>query len=333
MHYIPINLQTILGMGNSDPFHVFAIPIDAKVAQVMTYTSDLYLPGIYKHHKLSDRNTASFQAFKEIIAFLHDEYTAYPHLARIAAVMHKSSAESSSVSESVKYKTEGIAALRKRLICPSSLLDPKTPTAVLLFLTAELYDGNLEAALVHARILAHILENGTFAIDFWFLFKGLYHYVQRACSSLVRPAFDLEAWLPQQFASLFLAKTPLMPDDTTHESHGLVDVSIKYSSIRPLMLEARYCRDLSQRISQDEMLANNQINWYLGCRTIACVGRTINHYLDSRLSMKKQEIFDRASVAEPKHISVWLCFLYFAVKRRWTHSRLERRTPSSARTI
>lgn len=291
------NPQTFVDVGNSDPFHAFAIPIDARVAHVMTYTSDLYLPGIYRHHKLSDRKAASVQAFDEIVAFLHDECTAYPHLARIAAVMPKESAQIGSVSQSVKYKTKGLAALRKKLMSSNSLLDPKIPASALLFLTAELYDGHLEAASFHARILVHILEADTITIDFWFLFKVIYHDVQRACLSLVRPALDLETWLPQKFAALSLTTTLLTPDGAIDELHRPVDSSVTSSTIRALILEARYCRDTRLLITQDQTLANNQTNWSLGCRTMACVGRTISCYLDSRALMKKYENLYRTGVS------------------------------------
>lgn len=167
-----IHPQTILTMGNSDPFHAFAIPIDAGVAHVMTYTSDVYLPGIYRHHKLSDQRAATSQAFDEITAFLHDECTAYAHLARIVAVMPQNSVKPGSTSLSVMYKHKGLLTLRKKLIHPDSLLDPKIPAAILLFLTAELYDGNLEASSFHARILAHILETDVIAMSLWFMFKA-----------------------------------------------------------------------------------------------------------------------------------------------------------------
>lgn len=284
--------QTILGKGNSDPFHAFAVPIDARVAHVMAYTSDLYLPGIYRHHNLADRKAASTQAFNEIIAFLHDECTAYPHLARIVAVMPRGSAESISTSQSVMFKTKGLISLRKRLMSPDSLFDPKTSASVLLFLTAELYDGNLEAASFHARILAHILQTGVLPVDFWFLFKALYHDMQRACLSLVRPAFDLETWVPKQFNSVCFTAISRMSDAVICESHRQLDASITNPIMKALIIEARYCRDIRLLISEDQRLAKNQMNWYFGCRTMACVGGLVNHYLDSRGLMEKYREID-----------------------------------------
>jgi hypothetical protein len=288
--------QSILTMGNSDPFHAFAIPVDAGVAHVMTYTSDVYLPGIYRHHNLSDQRAANSQAFDEITAFLHDECTAYAHLARIVAVMPGNSAKPGSTSLSVMYKNKVLLTLRKRLMHPDSLRDPKIPAAILLFLTAELYDGNLEASSFHARILAHILETGLVDMNLWFLFKALYHDTQRACLSLARPAFDLETWLPRQFASLCLTNMPLKPDEVIHETRGQLDASIMNSSMKGLISEARYCRDAGLLMSEDQRLAHNQMNWYLGCRMMACVGGTVNHYLDSRDMIRKEEDLDQTSL-------------------------------------
>jgi hypothetical protein len=278
----PPSPQTLLQTGNSDPFHAFAIPITARVAQVMSYTSTLYLPGIYRHHDVTDRAAASAQAFDEIVAFLHDPSTAYPHLARIMAVMPQRSE-----SESAAFKMKGLTSLRKRLMHPDSLVDPRTSASVLLFLTAEVYDGNLEAAAFHARILAHLMQSGTVSMDFWFLFKVMYHDVQRACLGLSRPAFDLEGWVPQQFSLLCFATAVEMPE-VVHET--CVDASITDPRIRAIFSEARYCRNVSLQVAKAKP-ANNQASWGFGCRTIACVGRIVNYYLDSKEFMDKCENF------------------------------------------
>lgn len=102
-----------------------------------------------------------------------------------------------------------------------------------------------------------------------------------------------------------------MPDQITYQRHGVTDVSIGNSNIRSLILEAKYCRDLTLLMAQDETLAYNQMNWYLGCRTMACVGKTTNHYLDSRLLMEKQEMIDRAGAGAARtEAYVSLALLY-----------------------
>jgi hypothetical protein len=74
---------TILRKGNSDPFQAFTIPIDAEVANMMTYTKDLYLPGVYRDATAPEIRAAGTQEMAEIISFLHDETTDHSPLARL----------------------------------------------------------------------------------------------------------------------------------------------------------------------------------------------------------------------------------------------------------
>lgn len=288
-----IHPLTILRKGNSDPFQAFAIPIDARVAYMMTYTKDLYLPGVYRDGNSPEIRAAGAQEMAEMVSFLHDETTAYCHLARIVAAMPKSSTGPDFVSQSLIFKVKGVASLRKRLLNSDALKDPRTSTSILLFLTAELYEGNLEAAAFHAKMIAHLLQEGIIPVDFWFLFKVVYHDMQRACLALSRSAFDLETWVPQKFAPFYMMAMEKMQKEVLHEAcEKLVDASVTDPTMKSLLTEAFHCGAVFMLSLRDQKFATRQIVFYLRCRVTVFMGRLINHYLDSIALMEKDEWWD-----------------------------------------
>jgi hypothetical protein len=184
--------QTILYKGNSDPFQTFAVPIDARLAELLAYTRDMYLPEIFTHVNAPDVGAAVTGAMAETVTFLHDECTVYGHIAKIAAVMPRGSVAPELASQIPSFKVKGLASLRKKLMNPESLLEAKTSASMLLFLTAELYEGNLEAAATHGKMIAHLLQTRAIPLNFSFLFSALHDDTQRAYFALSRPAFDVK---------------------------------------------------------------------------------------------------------------------------------------------
>jgi len=100
---------------------------------------------------------AGAQEYTEIVSFLHDECTAYAHLAGVGAVTPRGISGPNFVPQVIMFRLKGIVLLRIKLLDPETVKDPKTLASVLLFLTTTLYEGNLEAACSHAKMIAHLL--------------------------------------------------------------------------------------------------------------------------------------------------------------------------------
>ena len=304
--------QTILRKGNSDPFQAFAIPIDARLADLLAYTRDKYLPEIFTHVNAPDVQAAVVGAFAETITFLHDECTAYGHIAKVAAVMPKGSMASELASQIPLFKLKGLASLRKKVTNSASLLDAKTSASMLLFLTAELYEGNLEATATHARMIAHLLQTQMIPLNFLFLFSALYDDTQRACFALTRPSFDVKTWLPQQLGPLGVTAVEKMALRITAEMCGPVDASIRSSSMRAIIAEANSCSAIALLTSKDKHeSSDNQATFHFGCRRLACMGTIINHYIDSRGRIRQMSSKDLEAMRNARmEAQVCLALLY-----------------------
>jgi hypothetical protein len=186
-------------------------------------------------------------------------------------------------------KMKGLALLRKKLTKPHLIVDPKTSASMLLFLTAELYEGNLEAVSYHARMIAHLLQTGIIPLDFLFLFSAMYDDTQRASFTLSRPSFDVRTWVPQQLGSAEFTNKVL--GQIIADACGPVDVSMKSLSMRAIIMEANHCSAIALLMlaSKDRIYTDNQTTFRFGCRRLACIGTIINHYVDSRETMKRSK--------------------------------------------
>ena len=304
--------QTILRKGNSDPFQAFAIPIDARLADLLAYTRDKYLPEIFTHVNAPDVQAAVVGAFAETITFLHDECTAYGHVVKVAAVMPKGSIAPELASQIPVFKLKGLASLRKKVTNSASLLDARTSASMLLFLTAELYEGNLEATATHARMIAHLLQTQIIPLNFLFLFSALYDDTQRACFALSRPSFDVKTWIPQQLGRLGVTGVEKIASQVVAELCGPVDASIKSSSMRAIIAEANSCSAIALLTSKEKHeITDNQATFRFGCRRLACMGSIINHYIDSRERTRQMKSKDPEVVRNARmEAQVCLASLY-----------------------
>lgn len=287
---VQVHPQTILGKGNSDPFQAFAISIDAPMADLLAYSRFKYLPEIFSHVNAPDVPAAVIRAFAETIEFLHDECTMYPQIAKIAAVMPKGSIAPEILSQIPVFKMKGLALLRKKLTNPDSTMDLRSSASMLLFLTAELYEGNLEAASVHARMIAHFLQTRIIPLNYLFLFSAMYDDTQRASFTLSRPAFDPK-WVQQQLTLLDFTTIERLAGRSIAEACGPVDASITSPSLKAIVTEANHCSAVALLTSKStaQIYTDNQLTYRFGCRRLACIGTIINRYIDSREIMRRNK--------------------------------------------
>lgn len=289
---------TVLHKGNSDPFNALSVPIDARVASMIAYAIDVHLPVLSRqlHSRwwgvrfAAQDRAVEAQEMAEMVSFLHDECTAYSYLARIIAVLIKDFGRTDLVPESLFLRAKSMALLRTRLANPHVLADPRTSIYLLLFLTTEVYSGNFEAAACHAKMIAYLLQQGTIPVDNWYLFKAIRYDVERACFSLSRSAIDLEVWVPQQLAPLYLNLTAKMPKEVLHEAVGKrIDTSVTNPVMRSILTEVSHCSTVFALTLRDQAFATRETIFYLRCRVSVCMGRLVNHYVDSVTLLERNQ--------------------------------------------
>lgn len=114
--------------------------------------------------------------------------------------------------------------------------------------------------------------------------------MQRTCLAFSRSAFDLDTWVPQQFAPWYSALTAEMPSEVLYEAcEKRVDASVAAPIMRSIMTEAAHCLAVFVLTRKDETFAVAKIFVYLRCRVTVCIGRLINHYLDSVALMERDK--------------------------------------------
>jgi hypothetical protein len=82
-------------------------------------------------------------------------------------------------------------------------------------------------------------ESIYFPLDFMFLFSAMYDDTQRASYTLSRPSFDVKTWVPQQLGSAEFTNKVL--GQIIADACGLVDASMKGSSMRAIITETNQC--------------------------------------------------------------------------------------------
>lgn len=305
-----------MGKGNSDPFGVFAIPIDSKVNALMKYTRDVYLPGI--QGDLNNPGSPAVQReWAECVTFLQDECLAFAHLARIASIVASDAdllvRNPTFKTQALVLKSKTMTILQHRLV--ESLHDARAYNTILMLLNAELYTRNLDAAKYHAAVLARLLQTRSVKTDPIFLFKILYHDTQRAAMSLTRPSFDFQQWIPDTFNPVFI--DPIieqLPDDISPEELAEdIDSSMNdFPALKHMLATLKHCLSLSLLGFKDPTYATLPIVMYGRITATLTMGRLINHYLDSAEVL---EYVDDASSQIQAYISLTTLLWMRAVSR------------------
>lgn len=282
--YGNISPLSLVREGNSDPFGVFEVPIDPIVNALMKYTRDIYLPGI--QGDLNNPGSPAVQReWTECVTFLQDECLAYAHLTRIASIVASDrdllAGTSAFQTQALVLKSKTMTILRERLI--KSLYDASACKIILMLLNAEIYARNLDAAKVHAVVLARLLQSGSVTTDPIFLFKILYHDTQRAVMSLSRPSFDFKHWIPAIFNPIFIdGIIEQIPYDISPEMLSAdIDPSMdEFPALKRIIATLKHCLLLSLLGFKDPNYATLPIVTYGRVTATMAMGRLINHYLD-----------------------------------------------------
>lgn len=280
-----ISPLSLVQEGNSDPFSVFAIPIDRHVNELMKYTRDVYLPGI--QGDLNNPGSPAVQReWTECVTFLQDECLASAHFTRIASIVASDTDHQDSnhifQTQALVLKSKTMTILRQRLI--QSIYDASACNTILMLLNEELYARDLEAAKVHAVVLARLLQSDFVTTDPTFLFKILYHDAQRAVMSLSRTSFDFEDWIPAKFNPIFIGPIQEhLPYDISPEKLSEdIDPSMdEFPVMKNIIIGLKHCLLLSLLGFKDPKYATLPIVMYGRVSATMAMGRLVNYYLDA----------------------------------------------------
>jgi hypothetical protein len=292
-----------LRQGNSDPFATFPVAISSKINAFMTYTRELYLPGILRD-ALNREAVIDVESHEwaDCVSALQDSVTAYAYLARIAAAMtpfDQKTKKSNFGTQLLVFKSKGTGLLRKRI--ESGEIDHMTVVAMSCYHLAAVHAHEYTAARSHARALVQIFQRGDVPTDHMILHRTIAQDGQMATTTLERPAVDVEGWVSetmiQHFASVLNTLPPFMSLEASSKD---LDASIENTRLRDVLGRLRQCLVLSMLMEQDPMYATFEYKHYVRYVVNSSCMTLVNHYLDSRDHLDVDQK-PRASPARAHH--------------------------------
>ena len=229
-------LLTILQRGNSDPFNVFAVSIDAKANEMMTFLRNIIQPALEGGAGRADWYTYDWETS---VSFLGDKLTALAQFTLIAVAMHSKDSRRISVDgiQALSLQSQSIALLRAR-VTESRITEYNTYHGVFLLLLAEVFSRNFPAALVHTSLLAGLLQSGQIQENFHFVWWTLACDYQRAAMSRTRLCFDIQGWVPEFFEPFWHKAMIHLQSQTTEITTGL-NHTIDDEDLRSICVDIR----------------------------------------------------------------------------------------------
>lgn len=286
--YFPV-LSKVLTLGNSDPFHAFAIQIGPTDNFYLKYYHLTVIPQLYT---IQNRRWTSSLASNERNACLNslgDEAAAYSLLARNAAIhsIQSGPERTTSLTTVFKYQARAHAALRKKL---TSLDETATNNDAVIYETMRatyllaITDLLLKtsSAKVHLSALCELFTRYVSVkrarIDQPKFLFPFYVDIQYACTTLSRPMLDILKWFPA-IESFSYSKWHVPDKSFSHDIHpDIEDEKVRRMII--LKREGQYVhRDLNDhQFDADDL---KYVSFAIHSRNIWFQGVILNVALDA----------------------------------------------------
>jgi hypothetical protein len=269
----------------------------------MTYTRELYLPGILRDALNREAVIeVESQEWADCVSALQDSVTAYAHLSRVAAAMtpfDQKTQRSNFGTQLLVFKSKGTGLLRQRI--ESGEIDDRTVLAMSCYHLAAVHAHEYTAARSHARALIQIFQRGDVPTDYMILHRTIAQDGQMATATLERPALDLEGWVSETMTQHFTPILNTLPPFMSLEASSKdLDVSIEDARLRDVLGRLRQGLVLSMLMEQDPAYATFEHKHYIRYVVNSSCMTLVNHYLDSRAHLDLDQNH-RASAARGYH--------------------------------
>lgn len=199
----------VLWKGNSDPFNVFAIPIDCETNQMLVFFRDVVLPTVESVNPGWVELESISHEWNNAQLFLCDEMAASALLARLAATMPSDGALN---MRALSYKLRCMTMLRART-ANNEITDFNTYHTINILLGVEGYTRDCAAAHVHAMVLARLLQRNLIQENIQFVIRAFYYDYHRAAMSNTPLVFDIKRWIPGYFYPCWRRVLDHLPTD------------------------------------------------------------------------------------------------------------------------
>lgn len=197
----PVSPVSMVGKGNSDPFHVYSIAIGPAENQLLSLYRDIVLPSLYHLHvdkkglNDSNLNDLAERDWLDNVAGLEERGTALGTLARFGAMAARSNMGMLLVG--LKYLGQSTRVLRDKVSRRQELDNRADCLHINMLFDTENINGNHAGALAHGKMLLHIFKQQwkQQRLDYKLLLYQLHNDLQFTATFLTRPIFDEGDWL------------------------------------------------------------------------------------------------------------------------------------------
>lgn len=283
---LPIHPVTLLQKGNSDPFSSKAIPITAEINELLMFHESNVLPLIVACREAYGVSaSAPKENWHDSFPEMHDECTAYGLLARTAVVMSRSAAPGSRVAvQSLTYKRKTYGLLRARLTeSENPLVMSQVYTIVVSMLIGAVFEDALDEAAIHIKMLKHLLythsSRADKTVDLATLLAVSCFDFHRASKALIRPIFDFDGWLADQFRPGWQQALKDLPALSGQAEIGL-ERSINDEKLRGLFITIREILEIRAIVMADPSISVGATQMSVAQWMLVSQGQLINRYLD-----------------------------------------------------
>lgn len=235
-----------LQLGNSDPFHSYAIPIGPAESFILNQ----YLESVSLQFNQTDPKTCLISAFSRryYVQCLQSEAAAYGLLARNATVMGQTclnqyAPDSLSI---IRYLARGQAALQRQL---ALINGDETPEMVYAVMWAASFLATIELTLGRSNVHIHVhavcalveryVDLLAEKLDPMNVLYPIYVTFGIVSMTLTRPVFDMESWFPRTFRASWLKVETTYTDKFSSMTGSLIHSDIQDSLLQDFIISQR----------------------------------------------------------------------------------------------
>ena len=277
--------STILKRGQSDPFNTLAVEVTPEANEILSFFRENVILSFYSTRWNKSKAAVVAMHWQTAVQTLHDRGSALGWLGRNGQILSIVSNDKRVKYAALRYTAQSTAILRERLEQAVELSDTDQWHISMLWGT-EIIFQNLDAALLHGKMLRRIVENqarkGTLDL---IAFRFILYYDINLCTMLMaRSVFDYFDWVPDKYQRLEPLATRFMvfpPNNEEDDAATDLDPCIRGDLLLSIFTQRRrHMREYAWWLDHSfEDLNPILFGWLAVCHHI-CHGQLITHALD-----------------------------------------------------
>ncbi|OAG34128.1 hypothetical protein AYO21_11737 [Fonsecaea monophora] len=268
------------------------------------------------HFRIGDKilNELAMRDWRDNVATLEDKGTALGTLARYGSIATRANPGMRPIA--LQYLHQSIRALRDKVSRSEDVHDTVGCLHMNMLFNAEIINGNSSGALVHGKMLLHVLRQRwrEQRLDYKMLLYQLHNDLQFTSTFLTRPIFDEGDWLPDVLKPLWDAAAPYMPVFPEEALDGAIQdevVTYWFKKRRQMLKYEKLQNTASESLPPLPLVTTSVM-----AVSFLFYSRMINYFLDNEERLKGEGLNDEVESYLYGHQALALAACQLL---KWTH--------------